>query len=57
MTNVIKSRAVIEFLALNAVEGEEQCNLEFLDENLALIECHEWKLYFDGAVNNRGVGL
>ena len=22
-----------------------------------LIECREWKLYFDGAVNNRGAGL
>ena len=55
-TNVIKDRAVAEFLALNAVEGEEQWNLEFLDENLALIECREWKLYFDGAMNNRGAG-
>ena len=56
-TKVIKGRAVAEFLALNAVEGEEQWNLEFPDENLALIECREWKLYFDGAMNNRGVGL
>ena len=48
---------VAEFLALNAVEGEEQWNLEFPDENLALIERREWKLYFDGAVNNRGAGL
>ena len=46
-TKVIKGRAVAEFLALNAVEGEEQWNLEFPDENLVLIECHEWKLYFD----------
>ena len=53
-TKVIKGRAVVEFLALNAVEGEEQWNLEFQDENLALIEHHEWKLYFDGAINNRG---
>ena len=22
-----------------------------------MIECCEWKLYFDGAVNNRGAGL
>ena len=44
-------------MALNAVEGEEQWNLEFPDENLALIECRERKLYFDGAVNNRGIGL
>ena len=56
-TKVIKGRAVAKFLALNAVEGKEQWNLEFPDENLALIEYHEWKLYFDGAVNNRGVWL
>ena len=42
---------------MNAVEGEEQWNVEFPDENLALIECYEWTLYFNGAVNNRGVGL
>ena len=45
-TKVIKGRVVAEFLALNAVEGEEQWNLEFPDENLALIECREWKLLF-----------
>ena len=22
-----------------------------------MIECREWKLYFDGAVNNKGAGL
>ena len=42
---------------MNAVEGEEQWNLEFPDEKFALIECHEWKLYFDGAVNNKGAEL
>ena len=57
MTKVIKGRAVAEILALNAVEEEEQWNIEFPDENLALIEYHEWKFYFDGAVNNRGTGL
>ena len=54
ITKVIKGRAVAEFLALNAVKGEEQWNLEFSDKNLVLIECLEWKLYFDRAVNNRG---
>ena len=57
MTKVIKGRAVAEFLALKAVEGKEQWNLEFPYENLALIECREWKLYFDGAVNNKGARL
>ena len=31
--------------------------MEFSDENLALIKCREWKLYFDGAVNNIGARL
>ena len=56
-TKFIKGREIAEFLALNAVEGEEQWNLEYPDENLALIECREWKLYFDGAINNRGARL
>ena len=43
-TKVIKGRAIAEFLVLNVVIGEEQWNLEFPDENLALIEYHEWKL-------------
>ena len=54
---VIKGSAVVEFLAHNVIERDEQWNLEFPDENLAVIECREWKLYFDSAVNNKGVGL
>ena len=42
---------------MNAIEGKEQWNLEFPNENLAQIECRECKLCFDGAVNNRGAGL
>ena len=51
---VIKGRAVVEFLAQNAVNRDEQWNLEFPDENLVVIECREWKIYFDGAVKNKG---
>ena len=40
-TKVIKGRAVAEFLSLNAVEEKKQWNLEFADENLALIEYRE----------------
>ena len=54
MTKVIKGRAVAEILALNAVEGEGQWNLEFPYENLPLIKRREWKLYFDGSVSNKG---
>ena len=56
-TKVIKGRVVAEFLAFNAVEDEEQWNLEFPDENLVLREYREWKIYFDGAMNSRGAGL
>ena len=57
MSKVIKDRAIAEFLALNAVEGKGHWNLEFPDENLVLIECREWKLYFDGVMNNRSTVL
>ena len=56
-TKIIKGRVVVEFLALNAVKGEEQWNLEFPNENLVLIQCREWKLYFDGVVNNKRAGI
>lgn len=38
---VIKGRAVVEFLAQYAVERDEQWNLEFPNENLAVIEHRE----------------
>ena len=31
--------------------------MEFPDEHLGLIEIQTWTMYFDGAVNNRGVGI
>ena len=31
--------------------------MKFPYENLTLIECREWKLYFDGAVNKKGARL
>ena len=31
--------------------------MEFLDEHLGVIEIQTWTMYFDGAVNSRGVGI
>eukprot|EP00257_Ricinus_communis_P016997 XP_015575326.1 uncharacterized protein LOC107261325 [Ricinus communis] len=55
--NVITSRAVAEFLAQNAIEGDDLWDLEFPDENLGVIEIQEWKMYFDGVENAKGAGL
>eukprot|EP00257_Ricinus_communis_P016925 XP_015575239.1 uncharacterized protein LOC107261313 [Ricinus communis] len=54
---VVKGRAVADFLSQNAIERDNPWDLEFLDKNLGAIEIQEWKMYFDGAVNARGVGL
>ena len=54
---VIKGRAVVDFLAQNPVDNEQEWELEFPDEHLGLIEVQTWTIYFDGAINNRGVGI
>ena len=50
---VVKGRAVADFLAQNPVDIEQEWKLEFLNEHLGAIEIQGWKMYFDGAVNNR----
>ena len=54
---VVKGRAVADFLAQNPVDNEQEWELEFPDEHLGLIEVQTWKMYFDGAFNNRGAGI
>src|ERR1043165_1120460 len=55
---VIKGRAVAEFLANQPLELNYVENLEFPDEQLAVIdEAPKWEMYFDGAVNRKGAGL
>ena len=46
-----------DFLAQNPVDDEREWELEFPDEHLGAIEIQRWKIYFDGAVNNRGAGI
>ena len=54
---VVKGRAVADFLAQNPLNEEEEFKLEFPDEHLGEIEIQGWRMYFDGAVNSRGVGV
>ncbi|XP_058217384.1 uncharacterized protein LOC131328459 [Rhododendron vialii] len=54
---LVKARAVAEFLADHPVEGGEDAEFEFPDEDLMTIVEDVWKLYFDGAVNQRGFGI
>ena len=54
---VMKGRAVADFLTQNPMDDGQEWELEFPDEHLGLIEIQTWIIYFDGAVNNRGVGI
>ena len=54
---VIKGRAVADFLAQNLVDDGQEWELEFPNEYLGAIEIQTWTMYFDGAVNSRGVGI
>ena len=46
-----------DFLPQNPVDDGQEWELEFSDEHLGLIEIQTWTMYFDGAVNSRGVGI
>ena len=54
---VVKGRAVADFLAQNPVDDRQEWELEFPYKDLGVIEVQRWKMYFDGAVNNRGAGI
>ena len=54
---VVKGRAVADFLAQNPLADEEEWELEFHDEYVGAIEVQGWKIHFDGAINNREVGI
>jgi len=53
----VKGRAVAEFLADHPVEGPEDTEFQFPDENVMAVEGDAWKLYFDGAANQKGFGV
>eukprot|EP00257_Ricinus_communis_P019351 XP_015578317.1 uncharacterized protein LOC107261713 [Ricinus communis] len=52
---MVKGRAVVEFLAHNAIEEDDPWDLKFHD--VRAFEIQRWKMYSDGAVNARGAGL
>ena len=54
---VVKGRAVTDFLPQNPIDDGQEWELEFPDEHLGAIEVQRWKMYFDGAINNRGAGI
>ena len=54
---VVKGRAVAEFLAQNPVNDQQEWELKFSDEHLGAIKIQTLTMYFDGAVNSRGVGI
>src|ERR1043165_2816962 len=55
---VIKGRAIAELLANQPLESNYVENLEFPDEQLAMIDqSPKWEMYLDGAVNHKGAGL
>ena len=54
---VVKGRAVVDFLAQNSMTDQQEWELEFPDEHLGAIEIQTWTMYFNRAVNSRGVGI
>ena len=51
----IKGSIILDFCAENPVEGEDGRE-DFPDEDILGIELRAWKIYFDGAVNQYGIG-
>ena len=53
----VKGRAVAEFLADQPVEGPEDVEFRFPDEEVFTVNEDAWVLYFDGAANQKGYGI
>ncbi|GKV46142.1 hypothetical protein SLEP1_g53149 [Rubroshorea leprosula] len=57
----IKGQAIADHLAEHATEDYEPIDWDFLDEDILAVEAEfdsdNWKLFFDGAVNQLGCGL
>ena len=54
---MIKGRAITEFLDLNPILDSEEVQLDFLDDLNITIQVQGWHMYFDGAMNQFGVGI
>ncbi|KAI8537836.1 hypothetical protein RHMOL_Rhmol09G0055000 [Rhododendron molle] len=53
----VKGRAVAEFLADHPVDGPEDSNFTFTDEEVLTVVDDVWTLYFDGVANQKGYGI
>ncbi|XP_058189264.1 uncharacterized protein LOC131306853 [Rhododendron vialii] len=53
----VKGRAVAKFLADCLVKEGEDVEFQFLDEDVMPLAEDVWRLYFDGAANQKGFGI
>ena len=53
----MKGRAIADHLAHCSLEEAEEIQGDFLDEDIMGIEVESWKMYFDGATNQNGIGI
>ncbi|XP_058216783.1 uncharacterized protein LOC131327654 [Rhododendron vialii] len=53
----VKGRAVAEFLANHPIDGPEDSDFVFPDEEVLTVVEDVWTLYFDGAANQNGYGI
>ncbi|XP_058189346.1 uncharacterized protein LOC131306932 [Rhododendron vialii] len=53
----VKGHAVAEFLADHPVDGPEDSDFVFPDEEVLTVVEDVWTLYFDGAANQKGYGI
>ncbi|KAI8568356.1 hypothetical protein RHMOL_Rhmol02G0191700 [Rhododendron molle] len=53
----VKGRAVAEFLADCPIEGGEDAEFKFPDEDIMTVTEEVWQLYFDEPANQKGFGI
>ncbi|XP_058218170.1 uncharacterized protein LOC131329105 [Rhododendron vialii] len=54
---LVKGCAVAEFLVDHSIDGQEDVDFTFPDEEVLTMVEVVWALYFDGAANQKGFGL
>ncbi|XP_058223137.1 uncharacterized protein LOC131332845 [Rhododendron vialii] len=53
----VKGRAIAKFIADHPVDGPEDSDFVFPDEEVLIVVKDVWTLYFDGAANQKGYGI
>ena len=53
----MKGRAIADHLAHCSPEEAEEIQGDFPDEDIMRIKVESWKMYFDGATNQKGSGI